>query len=68
MDSEKSNDIIEEASLLETELLLIDSSNLLVTKLSDFSKKQLRIFTVYSTNKYNFANCNYYCFFILYQY
>ena len=39
MDSEKSNDIIEEASLLETEALsLIDSSNLLVTKLSDFLK------------------------------
>ena len=39
MDSEKSNDIIEEASLLETEALsLIDSSNLLVTKLSNFLK------------------------------
>jgi len=39
MDSEKSNDIIEEASLLETDALsLIDPSNLLVTKLSDFLK------------------------------
>ena len=39
MDSEKSNDIIEEVSLLEAEALsLIDSSNLLVTKLSDFLK------------------------------
>ena len=39
MDSEKSIDIIEEASLLETEAVsLIDSSNLLVTKLSDYLK------------------------------
>ena len=39
MNSEKSNDIIEEASLLETEALsLIDSSNLLVIKLSDYLK------------------------------
>ena len=39
MDSEKSIDITEEASLLKTEAVsLIDSSNLLVTKLSDFLK------------------------------
>ena len=39
LNSEKSLDIIEKASLLETEALsLIDSSNLLVTKLSDYLK------------------------------
>ena len=39
LNSEKSLDIIEKASLLETEAIsLIDSSNLLVTKLSDYKK------------------------------
>jgi signal transduction histidine kinase len=39
IDTEKSIDILEETSLLETEAVsLIDSSNLLVTKLSDYLK------------------------------
>lgn len=42
IDTEKSTDIIEETSLLEIEAVsLIDSSNILVTKLSDYLKNNL---------------------------